>query len=328
MGPGQERPVAGGSTNATAGRSMGPAPRGPLPIRRWKKCAIDARSRRKSAQPSTASASRAANTSGPGVIARCTPMRSQRPRPATARRSRRINDAVRPAPSGKTPDSPGARPAAAGNTRTTGCRTARTPAPGCRRRPASAVQSRGCRTASGIRNRPQSPGFARQRRHRGDDHRVMRRHHRVTRPGHQHPKTAQVGVGHRRRGPVGHRRRFLVGALAQPDPGPGCGELLAIAQRAAQVCLQNQSQPRKLGPQVSHYRQAWNRSWCGLRRPPSPIHRPARRPRRSYHAFSRAIFSPSRSSDCPSAESFTDTSSVRTPRRGSPQRPNASISSR
>ena len=40
------------------------------------------------------------------------------------------------------------------------------------------------------------------------------------------------------------------------------------------------------------------------------------------HAFSRAIFSPSRSSDCPSADSLTETSSGRTPSpAGSPRRP-------
>ena len=46
---------------------------------------------------------------------------------------------------------------------------------------------------------------------------------------------------------VGHRRRFVVGALAQPDPRPGRGEFLAIAERAPQVGLQSHAQPAEVG---------------------------------------------------------------------------------
>ena len=55
--------------------------------------------------------------------------------------------------------------------------------------------------------------------------RVVRGDHRIAGPRHQHLQAPQVRVGDRIAVTVGHRRRFVIGALAQPDSRAGRGEL-------------------------------------------------------------------------------------------------------
>src|SRR6478735_1445576 len=94
-------------------------------------------------------------------------------------------------------------------------------------------------------------GLARERAGDLDEPRVVRGHHRVALALHEDLEAPDVGLVDVGSGLEGDRLGLLVGALAEPDTGPGVGEVPAVGLGAVEVGLHDGAHRREVGPQLA-----------------------------------------------------------------------------